>query len=87
MNELSQNAGCTASAVQHRVQRIKEKLRNGSPTEGTAAGTSPGSVNQQEEGSALDSSPTKPKRGRPAKRGANGSPSKKQKGSIENDST
>ncbi|KAE8368821.1 hypothetical protein BDV27DRAFT_153645 [Aspergillus caelatus] len=79
--------GCTASAIQHRVQRIKEKLRNGSPAEGTAAGASPGSAPQQEEGSAPDSSPTKPKRGRPAKRGAKGSPSKKQKASIENDST
>ncbi|KAB8265655.1 hypothetical protein BDV32DRAFT_144176 [Aspergillus pseudonomiae] len=77
--------GCTASAIQHRVQRIKDKVRNGSPVEGTAAGTSPGSA-QQGEGSASDLSPTKPKRGRPAKRGATGSPTKKHKAVVENDS-
>ncbi|KAJ1714823.1 hypothetical protein AFCA_001395 [Aspergillus flavus] len=78
--------GCTSSAIQHRVQRIKEKFRNDPPAEGTATGTSPGSAPQPDEGSAPDSSPTKPKRGRPAKRGAKGSPSKKAKASVEHDS-
>ncbi|KAB8216086.1 hypothetical protein BDV33DRAFT_194647 [Aspergillus novoparasiticus] len=84
--ELTQTAGCTPSAIQHRVQRIKEKFRNDSPAEGTVTGTSPGSAPQPDEGSAPDSSPTKPKRGRPAKRGARGSPSKKAKASVEHDS-
>ncbi|OGM45710.1 AT hook motif protein [Aspergillus bombycis] len=77
---------CTASAIQHRVQRIKDKVRTDPTVEGTIAGTSPGAAPQQEEGSTSDLSPTKPKRGRPAKRGAKGSPTKKHKANVENDS-
>ncbi|KAE8388307.1 hypothetical protein BDV23DRAFT_185527 [Aspergillus alliaceus] len=67
---------CTASAIQHRVQRIKEMVRNSSPTKDTAAATSPGSATHAEEEDgdvAPDSTPTKPKRGRPAKRGTKSS--------------
>ncbi|KAE8381074.1 hypothetical protein BDV26DRAFT_256053 [Aspergillus bertholletiae] len=84
--------GCTASAIQHRIQRIKGKVQNGSSVESTATadgGASPGSAPQQEEegGSVPDATPTRPKRGRPAKRGAKSPAAKKQKVSARNDFT
>ncbi|KAF7588796.1 hypothetical protein BBP40_005227 [Aspergillus hancockii] len=56
---------CTPSAIQHRIQRLKEKVQSTTSADDAAPASS-----QQAEGNDTPlSSPTKAKRGRPAKRG------------------
>ncbi|KAB8067701.1 hypothetical protein BDV29DRAFT_163087 [Aspergillus leporis] len=69
---------CTPSAIQHRIQRLKEKVQNTSSADNTS------SQQAQDDGSAV-ASPSKPKRGRPSM-GGSGSPTKKAKSKASDDS-
>ncbi|KAE8356627.1 hypothetical protein BDV28DRAFT_82779 [Aspergillus coremiiformis] len=60
---------CSVSAIQHRIQRIKERVRNDSSPSRTAATTTSESAPQQGEGeSTPSSSPVKSKKDSPRKR-------------------